>query len=71
MPCKTTEANRKIADPRYLLDLQQPPKDYQVKYNVDLLDPMNWAEQPPQTTAKSWCIYDCKKMIMAHSKNID
>jgi D-alanyl-D-alanine carboxypeptidase len=47
------------------------PRIYPVKFNIDLSDPANWANGPPQTTAKSWSIFDCKKMITVHSKNLD
>lgn len=38
---------------------------------MDMNDAANFAELPPQTTAKSWTVFDVKKMNNIHSKNID
>ena len=42
-----------------------------MKYDVDLNDPINWAEGPPQTTAKAWSIYDVKNNKYVCTKNSD
>ena len=62
---------RKLEPPAYELNEQSQPKNYPVKFNIDLSDPANWGNQPPQTTAKAWTIFDCKKMLTVHSKNLD
>ena len=62
---------RKIEKPSYDINLQAMPREYNVKFDVDTGDPANWSEGPPQTTAKAWSIYDCKRQLMLHSKNQD
>jgi len=34
-------------------------------------DPMNIDDEAPSTTAKAWSIYDTKKLLTLHSKNVD
>ena len=63
---------RKVQPSKYGILLQAPTKSYpQIKFDVDLGDPVNWTEAPPQTTAKSWSLYDCNKQIMMMSKNLN
>ena len=62
---------RKIKEPNYDINLQPESRSYAVKYDVDVGDPVNWSEGPPQTTAKAWSIYDVKKQMILHSKNQD
>lgn len=63
--------DKKATEHEYSLFLQGEPKEYDVKYDIDLCDPINWGAQPPQTTAKSWSIYDVNKSILIASKNAD
>ena len=62
---------RKVESPRYEVAPAAAPRDYPVKFDVDMRDPGNLADGPPQTTAKSWSVYDMNKMTHVSSKNLD
>ena len=51
--------------------MQEETRCYNVKFDVDLNDPINWTEGTPQTTAKAWSIYDVKNNRYVCSKNSD
>ncbi len=34
-------------------------------------DPIHLDIEPPETTAKAWSIYDTKKLLTLHCKNVD
>ena len=68
---KLNNALRHIAEPAYSCCLQEPPRNYPVKYDADFSDPNNLSQIPPQTTAKAFSIFDVKKMTCIYSKNLD
>jgi len=71
VPSKLNHILRKIQPPRYQIPLAPAPREYPVKFEVDMHDPGNLAEGPPQTTAKSWSVYDLNKLAHVCTKNVD
>ena len=71
MPSKLNNPLRKIKPPSYQIPLAPAPREYPVKFDVDLHDPNNLADGPPQTTAKAWCVYDINKLTHVCYKNSD
>ena len=62
---------RKIVPFSYSILKQKPAETYKIKFDMDKNDPANFTDLPPQTTAKSWTVFDVRRMNNVHSKNID
>lgn len=62
--------NPAMATASYKIFEQSEPKEYsRVNFDLDLLDPVNQCDQPPQTTAKAWILFDLTKNLVINSKN--
>ena len=64
-------SDREIEPPKFHIKPLEKTKTYNMKFDLDLNDMQMYSDNPPQTTAKSWTVFDVKKMINVRHKNID
>jgi D-alanyl-D-alanine carboxypeptidase len=54
-----------------MLDEQVIPKEYDVKWDVDMQDPVNICREPPKINAKAFMVWDVDTNMFVYSKNCD